>query len=872
MYNSDKLKATQKLLEDLGNGMTALFNEYKEDFLGDELVTSQFKSFFEEHKRAMERIKNPVLSIATIGTTSSGKSTLTNALAGKMVAPIDSGEKSAGILVLRNSNKRSLYIEKTKNAKWKTGQIKQDISDEETYNINSDTMKTYFDNRKNSAPPRIYSKGPLLIGSSPEMLNLPEDICVELVDLPGLKNSGDKENLSVIQEMLTRSLCLVAMDYSHTDDENRKKLLGELKDIVNFLGGRQDSIIFLLNRVDLRNETDVELDLNISNLKKEIKEVLALKNEPEIIPFTALPLFYAQCAWGPASHKDKNKEPQYPNDALKYNYKWFLKSLMKDCYDIYDSNANNAELEKWLSDLRINVKHGEDLSEEDLRKLLDYTYQCSNGNLLFKRIQERLNNSFSQLIIMPAICELFKIFCALHSTLKTLGSIRVTKSKLRLVNYYLGTVRLKTELIGCDSEEAANSIKRDLNSILDELAGYESKDIPEEERKRIEKVKSEVLSLKEEIEISPGRIGEKKQEFQENLQEITRKINEGKGTYDAEKFVNEHEEIFGSIEDFSNMFDSVTYLTEELRLGIMEIIGNSIINNDTYDEVMEKIDFLPVEVSSRLARAYDYVSRIILGGLRDKEVVNNHFVIKSANKTEEIQKYMERYDFLDVAMNRALSARAGLLLQSYSNELVLPLRNMIQGHIGEIAEICRRKLGINDLEMTETIENILQAVDVNELSLPDGVFEFASKPPEENISIGKKTEWKTRVKQGSFCGSNTTETYLDFVDVMGNVYYFPNGVALKEKWDYGLTNAKELFWKYMFEWMAQQLNSYSDAFSVSINTLITTVNATIKSKITMSEQKHEEEVDRWNKILLQANNAAAVSNGIKDVAVDGNGV
>ncbi len=872
MYNSDKLKATQKLLEDLGNGMTALFNEYKEDFLGDELVTSQFKSFFEEHKRAMERIKNPVLSIATIGTTSSGKSTLTNALAGKMVAPIDSGEKSAGILVLRNSNKRSLYIEKTKNAKWKTGQIKQDISDEETYNINSDTMKTYFDNRKNSAPPRIYSKGPLLIGSSPEMLNLPEDICVELVDLPGLKNSGDKENLSVIQEMLTRSLCLVAMDYSHTDDENRKKLLGELKDIVNFLGGRQDSIIFLLNRVDLRNETDVELDLNISNLKKEIKEVLALKNEPEIIPFTALPLFYAQCAWGPVSHKDKNKEPQYPNDALKYNYKWFLKSLMKDCYDIYDSNANNAELEKWLSDLRINVKHGEDLSEEDLRKLLDYTYQCSNGNLLFKRIQERLNNSFSQLIIMPAICELFKIFCALHSTLKTLGSIRVTKSKLRLVNYYLGTVRLKTELIGCDSEEAANSIKRDLTSILDELAEYESKDIPEEERKRIEKVKSEVLSLKEEIEISPGRIGEKKQEFQENLQEITRKINEGKGTYDAEKFVNEHEEIFGSIEDFSNMFDSVAHLTDELRLGIIVIIGDSIINNDTYDEVMEKMDFLPFEVSSRLARAYDYVSRIMLGGLRDKEVANNHFVIKSANKTEEIQKYMERYDFLDVAMNRALSARAGLLLQSYSNELVLPLRNMIQGHIYEIAEICRRKLGIIDLELTETIENILQAVDINELSLPDGVFEFASKPPEEDISIGKKTEWKTRVKQGSFCGSDTTETYLDFVDVMGNAYYFPNGVALKEKWDYGLTNAKELFWKYMFEWMAQQLNSYSDAFSVSINTLITTVNSTIKSKITMSEQKHEEEVDRWNKILLQANNAAAVSNGIKDVAVDGNGV
>lgn len=872
MNNNEKLKVAQKLIEELGNGMTAIFNEYKEDFLGDELVTSQFKSFFEEHKRAMERIKNPVLSIATIGTTSSGKSTLTNALAGKMIAPIDSGEKSAGILVMENSNNRSLYIEKTKNSKWKTGQIKSDISDEEAYNINSDTMKTYFDNKKNCAPPRIYSKGPLLIGSAPEMLNLPEDISVELVDLPGLKNSGDNENLKVIQERLTRSLCIVAMDYCQTDNVNRKKLLGELNDIVNFMGGRQDSIIFLLNRVDLRNETDVELDLVISNLSKEVKNILSLKNEPEIIPFMALPLFYAQCAWGPVSHKNKSREPLFPTSAVKYNYQWFQKSLMKDCYDIYDSNANNMELEKWLAELRSYVKHGQDLREEDLRKLLDYTYECSNANLLLKRIQERLDNSFPQLIIMPAICELFKIFSALHSTLKTLGSVRVTKSKLRLVNYYLGTVRLKVELIGCDSVEVANSIRTDLNSILDELAEYESKDIPDEERHRIDKIKSDISSLKEEIVISPGRIGEKKQEFQENLQEITRKINEGKGTYDAEQFVNDHEEIFGSIDDFSNMFDSVAHLTDELRLGIIRVIGDAIINNDTYDEVLEKMDFLPAEVSSRLARSYDYVSRLILGGLRDEEVVNNHFIMKSENKTEEIQKYMERYDFLDVAINKALSARAGLLLQSYSHELVLPLRNMIQRHIDEITEICRGKLGINDLEMTETIENILQAVDINELSLPDGIFEFASKPPEEKVRIASTAVRKSRVKKSSFCGSEYTEYYNEYVDVIGNKYYFPNGVALKQKWDYGLTNAKELFWKYMFEWMAEQLNSYSDAFSISINTLITTVNETIKSKISMSEQKHEEEVGRWNKILLQANNASEVSSNIKEVAVDWNGV
>ncbi len=43
------------------------------------------------------RLKKPSLRISTIGTTSSGKSTLVNAMIGRRLAPIEADEMSAGV-------------------------------------------------------------------------------------------------------------------------------------------------------------------------------------------------------------------------------------------------------------------------------------------------------------------------------------------------------------------------------------------------------------------------------------------------------------------------------------------------------------------------------------------------------------------------------------------------------------------------------------------------------------------------------------------------------------------------------------------------------------------------------------------------------
>lgn len=51
-----------------------------------------------------------------------------------------------------------------------------------------------------------------------------------------------------------------------------KRLLEELKRVVECLQGRTDSMIFILNRVDQRGADDLPLSVRIDKLREEIKQ------------------------------------------------------------------------------------------------------------------------------------------------------------------------------------------------------------------------------------------------------------------------------------------------------------------------------------------------------------------------------------------------------------------------------------------------------------------------------------------------------------------------------------------------------------------------------------------------------------------------
>jgi replication fork clamp-binding protein CrfC len=136
-----RLSTSVALLQQLGNTLSDLVNS-SPDVFNDPAIASRLRDFRQAHETATQRLINPSLSIATFGTTSSGKSTIVNALMGRRIAPIEVGKMSGGVLTLRHSEEQKFIIEATADAAWETGEWSE-LSDEELYHKIQVVMNTY---------------------------------------------------------------------------------------------------------------------------------------------------------------------------------------------------------------------------------------------------------------------------------------------------------------------------------------------------------------------------------------------------------------------------------------------------------------------------------------------------------------------------------------------------------------------------------------------------------------------------------------------------------------------------------------------------------------------------------------------------------
>ncbi len=291
----NKLEQVSTLLQQLGNGVVDLAQNHA-DILDSSDIKESLKKFRKAYDLSLTRLKNPNFTIATIGTTSSGKSTIVNALIGRKIAPIEAGEMSGGVLTIKHSKEFKLSVAETEAAQWETGTW-ENLRDLEIYDrIRNKVMFPYHQARQKQEliAPQVTAYVPILPAEDSSLLGLPEGIGIELIDLPGLKSIQDRDNLKIIQQQVHKAFSLVALDYLQVDDCHRKRLLEELKKVVEYLQGRTDSMIFILNRVDQRGQDDIAIADRIKQLQLEIQETLNLKELPDIIPLCGRFLYH----WG----------------------------------------------------------------------------------------------------------------------------------------------------------------------------------------------------------------------------------------------------------------------------------------------------------------------------------------------------------------------------------------------------------------------------------------------------------------------------------------------------------------------------------------------------------------------------------------------
>ncbi|MFT0744531.1 dynamin family protein [Synechococcus sp. RC10A2] len=385
------LRIARESLFTLGNLTAGILSEYH-DVISSSVLLEKLQAFRVVYEEAVARLQKPSFRIATIGTTSSGKSTIVNALIGRKIAPIEAQEMSAGILRIRHGERSRLVIHNTEGATWECGTW-EDLRDEEIYRRLKLTMEAYHQERRKKRKkrdeaevgiPQVDVECPLLPVRNPFLLGLPEGLQVEIYDLPGLNSIQDRISLRIIQEHVSKCFSFVALDYSQTDWQGRETLLRELKDVVEFLRGQTSLMVFLLNKVDMRNQTDNPLEQRIEELREEIQEILALPEPPCIIPLSAIALFYAQCAWGANSSEASDVDPS--------TRRWMVSSLFKDCYNfIKASTRGDKELRSWLLNLENSIEEGQEISEffsltKPIRSLLSARSTAYCSAILLSRV------------------------------------------------------------------------------------------------------------------------------------------------------------------------------------------------------------------------------------------------------------------------------------------------------------------------------------------------------------------------------------------------------------------------------------------------------------------------------------------------------
>lgn len=779
-----KLEAARVRLEELGRLTSDLATSHSGLFEEPEL-RSYLQTFRRAYDEAQARLAEPTLSIATIGTTSSGKSTIVNALVGRRIAPIEAGEMSGGVLTLRSDSKRRLTVEAADGAPWEAGTW-IGISDADAYDrIRDGVMRPYHEARKSRAclAPQVLSEGPLLPSIDSSLLGLPSDLGVEFIDLPGLKSVQDRANLAVIQTRVHKAFSLVALDYLQTDEEHRKKLLEELTRVVKYLQGRPDSMIFVLNRVDQRGMDDEPVERRVAALRREIKEVLGLQSEPDVLPFESRLLYRAQCAWGAADGTRPDTTPEQRLEHLRALFEESASTLKR-------RGREHPELRSWLREIEDRVDGGRVPDDDDLRTLLERSRDWSGGKELWQRLRARIEESFAELVILPALIEVLDTHRSFTDALRAVSKIRRIDSQEQL----------------------------------------------ERERERLEQLQ---IRLHEEVSATRERFRNRLTAAAEGLktgdQAVRHRLTKDLGP------------------GFESLLGAINEVTGDLTKSLIAPVRDALkASRGVYDLEEEMCRVLDPAPAKDLTRAYDLFSRRIPTLSRGKGTLGLRVREDDGAGVERLRETERDARRLYQSMRECLAARAEFTLQGQAESIRGALTGLLEQQADAITAACLRELP--DLSLDQAIESARRARSRSELlDLPEQFFALPTAVDQrrhEQLEVVGKRQEVEHYTTGTCFKDKKTRTVTR--DVTGTVAYqdlaLPDEDGMARQWSDGVKGGEDSLWETLRDWMVEALLDSSVSFSAAIESVLRLADRALEQQQRLAADEHEAVVELWKRI------------------------
>lgn len=469
------LKDTIISVERLRENVQSFYDTYLREIRYDKRLNTCFKEFLKESDETLSRLKNPMITIATVGTTSSGKSTILNGFTGRDIAPCNIDEMSAGILTFTPSETENKLIVKESPEGYWFGKTYQNMSDDNMRTEIERIFGIYKSKKTNRvcSAPQIEVFGKFLWNLNKDIFDLPENIQFRFIDLPGLRrDKGDRKNLKVIQDVLkeVKPLCVLAMDYSQlATPEALESLLSELTETIKNLDGSTESIIFILNKVDLYNKGQATtLEDDIEKFRKRVIAKLSTElpkynfDNIEIIPYIGILQNNAQIAIGLQHHRKCDKL-EYNPDALSL--------LSTNCSKVFQNSEKS--IRRFFNSIIDDLAEKEPIENDDLKKLLDYAYEVSYANQFIEELKHRIKESFYEIVIYPATYKLQNKFNLLCAYLKNFLSVNRLRNQIQIHSRIFGILNSQVDILGVNECQKDSFLMR-LDDIISEIASLKT--------------------------------------------------------------------------------------------------------------------------------------------------------------------------------------------------------------------------------------------------------------------------------------------------------------------------------------------------------------------------------------------------------------
>lgn len=916
------LKDTIISVERLRENVQSFYDTYLREIRYDKRLNTCFKEFFKESDETLSRLKNPMITIATVGTTTSGKSTILNGFTGRDIAPCNIDEMSAGILTFTPSETENKLIVKESPEGYWFGKIYQNMSDDNMRTEIERIFGIYKSKKTNRvcSAPQIEVVGKFLWNLNKDIFDLPENIQFRFIDLPGLRrDKGDRKNLKVIQDVLkeVKPLCVLAMDYSQlATPEALESLLSELTETIKNLDGSTESIIFILNKVDLYNKGQATtLEDDIQKFRKRVIAKLSTElpkynfDNIEIIPYIGILQNNAQVAIGLQHHRKCDKL-EYNPDALSL--------LSTNCSKVFQNSEKS--IRRFFNSIIDDLAEKEPIGNDDLKQLLDYAYEISYANQFIEELKHRIKESFYEIVIYPATYKMQNKFNLLCAYLKNFISVNRLRNQIQIHSRIFGILNSQVDILG------VNECQKD--SFL----------------MRLDDIISEIASLKTIFDVY-------KQSFVESLSREAQEVPEN--DYDLEcafldKLHQDQGWILHVVDNDSDILQSITdELTRKKSLltsytELRNRVGNAPIEGElrarfqhTVNANLEASNILtdyaefcknhPNDARARIEaiqKAQNEIKQISHEGIsalysdclgiltRIKDLIN-YDLLSPFKKVYPITSYTES-DFERELTNKGIKESAvKRLVDEFSifrtqfqdwqyktvknDKYVLysstsePNKNDYSSYTrkywtlnNEMRQAISELMGYNvQLEykgFVENLKNILaqdtqsiinsvnnSGFDVNVASIISLLAIECQITPEipedlftfaDAFEMGTETETRTGVIEGVCC-----DDYYDYnVDVFTITY--PTNDGLNKNWNNGISGSEKSFWNIVVDWVTNTISLQREKIESAINKVSTDIlenlteqNERLRNGSMRREEKLNDMESEFNKECIEKYNA-----------------